>query len=155
MKPLVYSLSRPCQQCTMKTVPTINYDYFKTLAKTGEPFILYHETLIYLDLHVFYQDAGLFRLIFGEPIRNIWRENSPNLRFLINHLICRPGEIVSFDRVFEDAIFSCQPDEGQCPGLGGVVVGCDSTPPLPPVQMPECNMTQNPYGECGCSQQVR
>ena len=62
---------------------------------------------------------------------------------------------MSFDTVFEDGIFSCQPDEGQCPGLGGVVVGCDSTPPLPPVPMPECQMTQNPYGECGCSQQGR
>ena len=79
---------------------------------------------------------------------------SPNLRLISDAHTCRP-EIVSFDTVFEDGIFSCQPDEGQCPGLGGVVVGCDSTPPLPPVPMPQCQMTQNPYGECGCSQQGR
>ena len=35
----------------------------------------------------------------------------------------RPDEIVSFDTVFADGIFSCQPDEGECPGTNCIKIG--------------------------------
>lgn len=62
-------------------------------------------------------------------------------------LVCPEGSRVAID--FYSLEWSCVPDDGQCPGLGGFRLGCPEEVPTNPLPVEETNT----LGTCGCGGQ--
>ncbi len=66
------------------------------------------------------------------------------------NMTCNEGEIIELNlRTYN---WGCQPDNGNCPGMGGFSVGCETGA----VRVPSQNTTsdENPIGICECQNQV-
>ena len=68
-------------------------------------------------------------------------------------VMCDEGEVVSID--VRSWNWGCSTDVGQCPGLGGFILGCGEGSPTAPTG-PSCDVTrENPFEdrECKCEDQ--
>ena len=65
-------------------------------------------------------------------------------------LQCGPGQIIAVDLV--SLRLYCTEDHGECPGLGGLKVGCQNTEIEPPAL--QCDFDKNPIQECECEGQL-
>ena len=88
-------------------------------------------------------------------MHNIPKKDKKKDFYFFSRIECETDEVISID--IRNWNYGCVPErDGNCPGKGGVVVGClTDEPPIPPQQ--NCVFEVNPFndGECGCDNQVR
>ena len=68
-------------------------------------------------------------------------------------VVCGEDNVISID--IRSWNWGCTSDEGQCPGLGGFLLGCGAGSPTPPTE-PSCDSTRlNPFEGtvCECADQ--